>query len=334
MIKKKCVLILLYFGEFNNYFPLFLKSCEANQNYDWLLFTDNTKYYDYPSNMKVIETTLIEVKKIATQKFEFDVALDRPYKLCDYKPAYGFLFEEYISEYEYWGHCDCDLIFGNLEAILTPLLNEGYDKVFAAGHLTIYKNSEDNNRRFMHAYNERLPYKEAFSTNDIYVFDEDVKNLYNTNACNVHTIFLNESAKIWSFDLSMNTSTTSGAFIREYYDPSTRMFVKDQYIPQRFFWNKGTLVAAHWDLNKKKIVYVNYLYMHLQMRHMRIKGEIGDWDCFEILPDRFVMKSRISSSKSDMHLLTIRFSYLYWYDIMQKKFRKKLKSIESNREGT
>ena len=30
---KKCVLILPYFGQFNNYFPIFLKSCGANPTY-------------------------------------------------------------------------------------------------------------------------------------------------------------------------------------------------------------------------------------------------------------------------------------------------------------
>ena len=57
--------------------------------------------------------------------------------------VHGFLFEKYIKDFDYWGHCDCDLIFGNLEKNVTPLLNEDYDKLFAAGHLTIYKNTYD-----------------------------------------------------------------------------------------------------------------------------------------------------------------------------------------------
>ena len=34
-MKKQCVLILSYFGKFNNYFPLFLRSCAANPSYDF-----------------------------------------------------------------------------------------------------------------------------------------------------------------------------------------------------------------------------------------------------------------------------------------------------------
>lgn len=36
-MKKQCVLILPYFGKFNNYFPLFLRSCAANPSYDFLI---------------------------------------------------------------------------------------------------------------------------------------------------------------------------------------------------------------------------------------------------------------------------------------------------------
>ena len=152
---KKCVLILPYFGKFNNYFPLFLKSCAENPSYTWMIFTDDEFNYECPQNVHIIKCTLRDIIKVANNKFGFKVVLDSPYKLCDYKPAYGFLFEEYIRDFEYWGHCDCDLIFGNIEKIITPLLNEGYDKLFAAGHLTIYKNTYDNNRRFMKLYKGR-----------------------------------------------------------------------------------------------------------------------------------------------------------------------------------
>ena len=149
---KKCVFILPYFGKFNDYFNLFLKSCEKNAKYNWLIFTDDIKKYNYPSNVSVIYTTFDEIKECFKNKIGFEISLPSPYKLCDFKPTYGLVFEEYIQEYEYWGHCDCDVIFGNLDKILSPLLNEGFDKLFAAGHLTIYKNTLENNRRFLQDY--------------------------------------------------------------------------------------------------------------------------------------------------------------------------------------
>ena len=46
---KKCVFILPYFGKFNNYFGLFLKSCGKNTEYNWLILTDDKEKYNYPS---------------------------------------------------------------------------------------------------------------------------------------------------------------------------------------------------------------------------------------------------------------------------------------------
>ena len=62
---KKCVFILPYFGKFNNYFPLFLKSCEKNPTYNWLIFTDCKEKYNYPENVDVVDMTLQELKKKA-----------------------------------------------------------------------------------------------------------------------------------------------------------------------------------------------------------------------------------------------------------------------------
>lgn len=321
---KKCVLILPYFGKFNNYFPLFLKSCEANSMYEWIIFTDCKNTYDYPQNVHVIYTTLTEIKNIAERKFGFSVSMETPYKLCDYKPSYGFLFEEYIKDYEYWGHCDCDLIFGNLDEILTPLLEKGYDKIFAAGHLTIYKNNFENNRLFMKAYKGELFYKEAFKTDEIYAFDEDCIGDINPNRKNIHTIFLNEKAKIYSIDLSMNASTTSGKFVNEYYDDKRRIFIKEKYVPRRYFWNNGNLISMEWNNNKKSVVKKKFLYMHLQMRKMRIKVDAGKSDCFQIYPDRFASEKNIPSNKKEMKLASIKRTYFYWIDVYIKKLNKKI----------
>ena len=50
---KKCIIILPYFGKFNNYFNLFLKSCEKNPDFSWLIFTDDKSKYNYPENVRV-----------------------------------------------------------------------------------------------------------------------------------------------------------------------------------------------------------------------------------------------------------------------------------------
>ena len=47
----KVVLITMYFGKLPNYFSLFLKSCEKNKDFNWLIFTDDNTNYNYPKNV-------------------------------------------------------------------------------------------------------------------------------------------------------------------------------------------------------------------------------------------------------------------------------------------
>ena len=315
MIIKECVFILPYFGKFNNYFTIFLKSCKTNPNYDWLIFTDCEDDYNFPDNVHKILITLEDIKKIAEDKFGFSVCLKTPHKLCDYKPAYGYLFEEYIREYPYWGHCDCDLVFGNLEKLLTPLLKQGFDKLFAAGHLTIYKNTYENNRRFMKTFHNRILYRQAYTTDTIFVMDEDC-----AGHDNVHTIFREDGTNIYETDLSVNPSISSAKFIREYYEPTLHEFIKEDYIKARYFWIDGSIVRVEWN---KTILKSEFLYLHLQMRRMRMKHNFES-NMIEILPDRFVSVDKIPGTKSEMRLWQIGIFNLYWYDVFRKKIARKL----------
>lgn len=319
--EKVCVLILVYFGRFNNYYPLFLKSCAMNPGFDWFIFTDNVDYYDYPENVFVIQTTLDEVRVKAREKFGFEVVLDSPHKLCDYKPAYGLLFENYIVEYKYWGYCDCDLIFGNLEQILLPLLNEGYDKLFAAGHLTLYRNTYDNNRRFMKDMNGRYLYREAYTTNDTFVLDEDWGG-----HDNVHTIFLMDGCRVYENDLCMNPAITSARFMRDYYCPELHEFVKEKYKKARYFWIYGNIFRLEWN---GKIICTEYLYIHLQRRKMRVKCSLKS-PIIEILPDRFIDVKRLPRTKWEVRFSLRQIFNLYWYDVYLKKLERKiLKCIDN-----
>ena len=114
----KIAVIIPYFGKFPNYFELFLKSCKMNPTIDWIIFTDSKENYHYPANVRRIETTFEELKSRFQKKFDFKIALDSPYKLCDYKVMTGYLFEDYLEGYDYWGYSDVDMLFGDIRKFL------------------------------------------------------------------------------------------------------------------------------------------------------------------------------------------------------------------------
>ena len=315
---KRCVFLLVYFGSFNEYFPFFLKTCAFNNEYDWLIITDNQVDYSYPSNCFKVNMTLKEFNVLASIKLGMNIEIIKPYKLCDFKPAFGLIFEDYIKEYMYWGHCDCDLIFGDLNKFLTKLFENEYDKIFAAGHLTLYKNTKDNNKLFMSEFDGIKIYKDVYVSDEIFVFDED----YNTNKnfrINIHTIFINKNMKIFDEDFSLNPKINSAEFINMVYSREDRNFIAKKNIDARYYWDKGKIYSINNNGNKRE-----YLYAHFQMRKMRFNQKELKEEIIEILPDRFLARKKILNKKR------IKLSYLFWYDYYTKKIVNKLKKIRRN----
>lgn len=257
----KCILILPYFGRFKNYFELFLKSCKYNPQMDWLLITDNEDNIVYPENFIIKKMTFKDFRSLVQSKFDFTINLETPYKLCDYKPAYGYICEEWIKGYDYWGHCDCDLIFGDLSPIFN-LMEKGYDKLFTGGHLTIYKNSFDNNRVFMNRYLQYgYLYKKVFSVKDIYAFDESCYSI------NVHSIFQSLKKYIFEDDLAYNVSTKYYTLHRVTYEKQSKRWIEEKEINSQIYWSEGKLYK--YSINKGKLNSQEYIYIHLQMRKMK-----------------------------------------------------------------
>ena len=168
---KKIVLILPWFGNHNYYFDLFLLSCEKNPTIDFLFFTDVEEEYSYPSNIKVINISFKMFSKLFRDFYDdFEIRLERPYKLCDFKPAYGEVLYNYIKDYDFYGYCDCDLIFGDIRTFVTEDILNQYNKIFTRGHFTLYRNIEEV--RTFYRKTKYLDYRKVFSNDLSSAFDE------------------------------------------------------------------------------------------------------------------------------------------------------------------
>lgn len=288
---KKCAFIIPYFGKFPRSFEVFLKSCSSNINYDWLIFTDDKTTYQYPENVKTRYMLYNELTEIVNRKFGFTVAMDRPYKLCDLKPAYGFIFEEYIQDYKIWGHCDIDTVLGDLDTFLTDSLLENYDKLFCLGHMTLYKNSYENNRVFMSEHNGQPLYRNVFQTSASCWFDEEWHD-----ASNVNQIFLAQNKKVLEVDLSANFSTKTQRFNRVEYraDKENRGYIEEGIIDALYVWDRGHLYRLRCENNE--LVKEEYLYIHLQHRKMRFKDDALSAPYFKIVPNSYIRLKRIPTS--------------------------------------
>ena len=98
---KKIVIFCPYFGNFPSYSNYTFASMEKNHHIDWIIFTDNDcSVYTY-KNIKFVQCNFTDIQKKVKECI--GTYLNSPYKLCDYRPTYGIIFEDYAQGYEFWG---------------------------------------------------------------------------------------------------------------------------------------------------------------------------------------------------------------------------------------
>lgn len=290
---KKIAIIVPYFGEFPNYFPLFLNSCRYNPTVDWLLVTDIADPVDYPQNVRVIPMTFQELRQWIQKCFDFEIALEIPYKLCDYKPAYGYLFQEWLDGYDFWGHCDIDLLFGDLRTFFSDDSMEQYDKIGHLGHLSLYRNTPRINAAFMTATDAVLRYKEVFSTNDIFVFDE-------WDELSINRIFLKMGLRVWLWNDYFDAHPCRDNLVRVTrkialppdYSDMQQLDRKGSWIT----WEKGHIYA--WQHGQDYEQKTELAYAHFQKRSMEVRCGLDEQrilclpDGFEPYRDQIPVKHR------------------------------------------
>lgn len=172
---KSIVIIFPYFGTLPIQYKMWRASALCNPTVDFMFFTDAD--VKSAKNIIVHKMTFSDFQGIAQKAFDFPITLDRPYKLCEYKQAYGLILQEYIKNYDFWGFGDLDLVYGDFRAFITDEVL-GHKFLLGWGHLTLLRNDDDANTYFMKQVKGYQNYKDAFTTSRITFFDE-----YGYNGC-------------------------------------------------------------------------------------------------------------------------------------------------------
>ncbi len=169
----RIVFINPYFGRLPFWFDAFLVSCSKNMGYEWLIPTDCEIPVDHPDNVTFVQTTLDDLCEAASDVLNISISYERPYKICDLRPSFGLIFESYIEGCDFWGHCDFDVIWGNIGKFITELDLQSHDIITSrkgkmAGHFSLYRNISEVNYLF-----QRHPiWQKAMLAEENYYFDE------------------------------------------------------------------------------------------------------------------------------------------------------------------
>src|ERR671915_135064 len=128
MPRARALLILPYFGSFGPWFPLFLHGFANQHTLDLLLLSD-TEPPPLPPNARRVELTFDQLRERASGRLGTSVRLHRIRNICDLKPAYGIVFEDFTRGYDYWAFGDEDVLYGDVDRMLGPHLDGTVDLV-------------------------------------------------------------------------------------------------------------------------------------------------------------------------------------------------------------
>lgn len=264
-IMSKIAIIVPYFGKLPSCFKCWWKSALHNSNIEFWMFTDN-KFLKSEENIKVEHVSFEDFKKYIQSIFDFEINLDKPYKLCDYKPVYGLAFKERLKNYDYWGYCDVDLIFGDISSFITEEILKFHDKIFIDGHISIFKNNYFMNSLFMNQgeYPE-YNFREAYSTPEACYYDEyrgmELKCIRNNvNVYNNTSVYINVDPQ------------------KAFFEVAGKKFIA--------VWQNGKLYAEFEDGRCKELMYI-----HICKRKMECseKKYIKDSEKMYIVPGKIII---------------------------------------------
>lgn len=319
---KSILFICPYFGTLpESQMKIWMNSCKYNPSIDWIIFTDDKKT-ELPivDNVKIKYIDFNEVKQLIQSKFDFQINIDNPYKLCDFKPAYGYIFQEYTKGYDYWGHCDMtDSIFGNLRNFLTDDFLQSADKLLYLGHMTLYKNSKELYKYFLNELPDiNFSPKKIFGSSQHFAFDELPP--YGINA-------------IYKYlDIPISRQDTMYVDINDlhgdlrYYKVDNN-FKRYQEIstPRIFEWINGSLFDIYIENEQLKKREIGYL--HYQKRFF--KYFLKEFDHFYITPNKFINYNKELTTHSFQKLSKGPLLYTKGIVLRYKNLKKKLQLIKN-----
>ena len=310
-----CV-IAVYFGELPNYMPLWLRSCEMNPTVSFLLITDQ-QVKDVPPNVRVVSIMLHQMKRMAEEKLGMKIALDTPYKCCDYKPVYGLIFEDYLEGVDYWGHADLDLLFGDLAGFFRKYDLAQYDKFLPLGHLAFYRNTDECNQRFRLTEGGENSFQTAFSKREVTQFDE----LGGMNGLYLKKGFPFFRERIFA---DISKSTTRLRLVENYPDAHEK-----NYPHQLFVWENGAVKRYY--LENGTVRSEEFLYIHLKKRAFSpLAFDAKTAKCVYITPNALLEANGAPDGAAIVKLNPYRGAL---WDQLQQKYRWRIKTKSEKMRG-
>jgi len=237
MASPRLLFLIPYFGRWPFWMPFFLQSCRFNPDVQWLFFTDCGTPSDAPDNVRFRNMSFADYCALVSTQLGIDFRPRNPYKLCDLKPALGYVHADELDSFDFWGFSDIDLVYGNLRGYFSAERLERFDLLSTherriSGHLCLLR----NNARMREAFMQVPGWKTKLASSEHNAYDEAAFS----------RLFIrhkNWPAPLrWLSDIC-NPWRRSSEFVEAFSTPNGRIPWRDGSFdfPQRWIWHRGQL---------------------------------------------------------------------------------------------
>lgn len=288
--------MVLYFGKLPITMPFFLKTCEFNIDYNWIIFTDDRTDYPYPLNVQVNYCSFADIVELINDKMGYQVEIKNPQKLCDIKPAYGNIFEEYLIGFDYWGYCDLDEYFGDLNHFISSDKLIDYEKIYSLGHMTIFK----NNTRMKNLFRIGNNFKQVASVASNQLFDE-----WPRNEVSINYIAEREKIKTYYGKEMFDVKPFKSYFSNVIFDEQIKKWKLEGEKNSVIVWSNGRICSYYIKYGQLRCK--EHIYVHIQKRKLTVKNNPSIVSNFIIIPNQIICLSEINSRQIYKAL------FLSWY---------------------
>lgn len=146
-MKYRIAQIIPYFGKWPEWIDLYFYSCGQNPIIDFIFYTDCEIPEIHADNLIFNKYTYEEYSELISNRLNINYNNSNPYKLTDLKPFLGYIHDQELKEYDFWGFGDIDLVYGDLSKLINDEMLDRYDLITThnyhiAGHFCLCRNNE------------------------------------------------------------------------------------------------------------------------------------------------------------------------------------------------
>lgn len=231
------IFLVPYFGKWPAWIDYFFLSCRYNPGVQWLFYTDCTIPEDAPENVKFKCLSFSEYKQLVSDRLKIDFHPENPYKICDIKPALGFIHYDDIQGFDFWGVSDIDLVYGSLRNYFTAerLAHKDFYATHVrrvSGHLFLVRNTP----LMLEAFRKIKNWQQRFSSAEHHALDEGAFSKLFIRHKNLPRWF---SSLLALF----NPWARRSEFVEAYSTPNGRVpWIDGSFnFPTEWYWEQGRL---------------------------------------------------------------------------------------------